>query len=58
MWSHCVAVKLSQLDRESSATLLSSGSGQQSVEEQLAAHQHRCEEWAREQVKREVSGDW
>lgn len=57
VWSHCLAHKLSQLDGESSASLLSSGSARLSVEEQLAAHQHRCEEWAREQVKHEVSGD-
>lgn len=56
VWSHRLAHKLSQLDGESSASLLSSESGRQSVEEQLAAHQHRCEEWAREQVKQEVSG--
>ena len=51
---HCSAHKLLQLDGESS-NFLSPGSGHRSVDEQLAAHQHRCEEWARRQVKQEVS---
>ena len=51
---HCSAHKLLQLDGESS-NFLSPGSGHRSVDEQLAAHQHRCEEWARTQVKQEVS---
>ena len=51
---HCSAHKLLQLDGESS-NFLSPGSDHRSVDEQLAAHQHRCEEWARTQVKQEVS---
>ena len=55
---HCLAHKLLQLDGESS-NFLSPGSGHRSVDEQLAAHQHRCEERARTQVKQEVSrGGW